>query len=42
VYSELGEIITARKQARTSGEEIIIFDSTGTPLQDESFLPNGT
>src|SRR5215212_3827026 len=34
VYAELGEIITGRKPARTSGEEIIIFDSTGTALQD--------
>ena len=34
VYAELGEIITGRKPARTSEEEIIIFDSTGTALQD--------
>jgi alanine dehydrogenase len=34
VYAELGEIITGRKPGRTSEEEIIIFDSTGTALQD--------
>lgn len=34
VYAELGEIITGRKPGRTSAEEIIIFDSTGTALQD--------
>jgi alanine dehydrogenase len=34
VYAELGEIITGRKPARTSEEEVIIFDSTGTALQD--------
>jgi ornithine cyclodeaminase/alanine dehydrogenase-like protein (mu-crystallin family) len=34
VYADLGEIIAGRKPARTSGEEIIIFDSTGTALQD--------
>jgi len=34
VYAELGEIVTGRKPGRTSDEEIIIFDSTGTALQD--------
>jgi alanine dehydrogenase len=34
VYAELGQIITGEKQGRTSGEEIFIFDSTGTALQD--------
>jgi alanine dehydrogenase len=34
VYAELGEIITGGKPGRTSDEEIIIFDSTGTALQD--------
>jgi alanine dehydrogenase len=34
VYAELGEIITGRKPGRTSGEEVVIFDSTGTALQD--------
>jgi alanine dehydrogenase len=34
VYAELGEIVAGRKPGRTSPEEIIIFDSTGTALQD--------
>jgi alanine dehydrogenase len=34
VHAELGEIIAGRKSARTSDEEIIVFDSTGTALQD--------
>ncbi len=34
VHAELGEVICGKKQGRTSNEEIIIFDSTGTALQD--------
>jgi len=34
VHAELGEVISRKKQGRTSNEEIIIFDSTGTALQD--------
>ena len=34
VHADLGEIISGRKPARTSDKEIIIFDSTGTALQD--------
>jgi ornithine cyclodeaminase/alanine dehydrogenase-like protein (mu-crystallin family) len=34
VHAELGEIISRKKMGRTSAEEIIIFDSTGTALQD--------
>jgi alanine dehydrogenase len=34
VHAELGEIITGKKAGRRSEEEIIIFDSTGTALQD--------
>ncbi len=34
VYAELGEIIAGRKPGRTSPNEITIFDSTGTALQD--------
>jgi alanine dehydrogenase len=34
VHAELGEIVTCKKAGRTSEEEIIIFDSTGTALQD--------
>jgi alanine dehydrogenase len=34
VHAELGEIVAGRKTGRTSRDEIIIFDSTGTALQD--------
>jgi alanine dehydrogenase len=34
VHAEIGQIIAGEKQGRTSEEEIIIFDSTGTALQD--------
>jgi alanine dehydrogenase len=34
VHAELGEVIAGRKPGRASEEEIIIFDSTGTALQD--------
>lgn len=34
VYAELGAVVAGRKPGRASGEEIIIFDSTGTALQD--------
>jgi alanine dehydrogenase len=34
VYAELGDIIAGHKKGRTSADEIIIFDSTGTALQD--------
>lgn len=34
VHAEIGEIIAGHKQGRTSPDEIIIFDSTGTALQD--------
>lgn len=34
VYAELGRIITGLIPGRTSSEETIIFDSTGTALQD--------
>jgi alanine dehydrogenase len=33
-HAELGEVITGKKTGRTSDEEITIFDSTGTALQD--------
>ncbi|HVG30727.1 MAG TPA: ornithine cyclodeaminase family protein [Pyrinomonadaceae bacterium] len=33
-HAELGEIVAGRKAGRTSPEEITIFDSTGTALQD--------
>jgi len=34
VHAELGEIIAHKKPGRVSPDEIIIFDSTGTALQD--------
>jgi alanine dehydrogenase len=34
VHAELGEVVAGRKPGRTSEEEITIFDSTGTALQD--------
>lgn len=34
VHAELGEIIAGTKPGRTSREDIIVFDSTGTALQD--------
>jgi ornithine cyclodeaminase/alanine dehydrogenase-like protein (mu-crystallin family) len=34
VHAELGEIVAGLKPARTDPEEITIFDSTGTALQD--------
>jgi alanine dehydrogenase len=34
VHSELGEVVAGIKPGRTTGEEIIVFDSTGTALQD--------
>ena len=34
VHAELGEVIAGRKAGRASGDEIIIFDSAGTALQD--------
>jgi alanine dehydrogenase len=34
VHAELGEVIAGRKPGRENREEVIIFDSTGTALQD--------
>jgi len=34
VHAELSEVVAGTKSGRTSPEEIIIFDSTGTALQD--------
>jgi alanine dehydrogenase len=34
VYAELAEVVAGRKPGRTSDDEIIVFDSTGTGLQD--------
>jgi alanine dehydrogenase len=34
VHAELGEVIAGRKPGRTRPDEVIVFDSTGTGLQD--------
>jgi len=34
VHAELGEVIAGRKPGRVAADEIIVFDSTGTGLQD--------
>ena len=34
IHAELGQILAGKKPGRTSEEEIILFDSTGTALQD--------
>jgi len=34
VHAELGEVIARSKPGRESGEEVVVFDSTGTALQD--------
>lgn len=34
VHAELGELVTGRKAGRTADEQITLFDSTGTALQD--------
>ena len=34
VHAELGEVVAGKKAGRESDEEIIVFDSTGTALQD--------
>lgn len=34
VYADLGDIVTGRKPGRRNRQEIIVFDSTGTALQD--------
>ena len=34
VHAELGEVVTGKKPGRTRDDEITIFDSTGTGLQD--------
>ncbi len=33
-HAELGEVIAGRKPGRENSEEVIVFDSTGTALQD--------
>jgi ornithine cyclodeaminase/alanine dehydrogenase-like protein (mu-crystallin family) len=34
VHAELADIVVGRRRGRATDEEIIVFDSTGTALQD--------
>lgn len=34
VYAELADVVSGRKRGRSTAEEIIVFDSTGTALED--------
>lgn len=34
VHAELGEVVSGKKRGRASNDEIVVFDSTGTGLQD--------
>jgi ornithine cyclodeaminase/alanine dehydrogenase-like protein (mu-crystallin family) len=34
VHAELADVVSGRKPGRTSADEVTIFDSTGTALQD--------
>jgi ornithine cyclodeaminase/alanine dehydrogenase-like protein (mu-crystallin family) len=34
VHAELGEVVAGRRPGRTRADEITIFDSSGTALQD--------
>ena len=34
VHAELGDIVSGRRPGRSSGDEVIVFDSTGTALED--------
>ena len=34
VHAELGDVVAGRKPGRASNEEIVVFDSTGTGIQD--------
>jgi ornithine cyclodeaminase/alanine dehydrogenase-like protein (mu-crystallin family) len=34
VHAELGEVVSGRRPGRTRSDEITIFDSSGTALQD--------
>ena len=34
VHAELGEVVAGRKPGRTADEQVFVFDSTGTALQD--------
>jgi len=34
VHADLGQVVTGRRPGRTSDDQIFVFDSTGTALQD--------
>lgn len=34
IYANIGEIVTGKKEARTNGQAITVFDSTGLAIQD--------
>jgi ornithine cyclodeaminase/alanine dehydrogenase-like protein (mu-crystallin family) len=34
LHAELGQLVTGQRPGRTSAEQIFVFDSTGTALQD--------
>jgi alanine dehydrogenase len=39
IAGEIGEVITGRKNGRSSDEEVTLFDSTGIALQDSATVP---
>ena len=39
IAGEIGEVVTGKKQGRTSDDEITVFDSTGIALQDSATVP---
>ena len=39
IAGEIGEVVTGKKQGRTSDEEITLFNSTGIALQDSATVP---
>jgi alanine dehydrogenase len=39
IAGEIGEVITGKKEGRTSDEDITLFDSTGIALQDSATVP---
>ena len=34
IYADIGEIVTGKKRARTSADQVTVFDSTGLAIQD--------
>ena len=36
---KIGEVVTGRKQGRTSDDDVTLFDSTGIALQDSATVP---